>query len=775
MHRPESLPLTPQQWARISSLLVRKTPKQCKARWYEWLDPSIKKTEWSKEEDEKLLHLAKLMPTQWRTIAPLVGRTATQCLERYQRLLDEAEAREGEELGLAGPGAEAAPSADDVRRLRPGEIDPDPETKPAKPDPIDMDEEEKEMLSEARARLANTQGKKAKRKARERALEEARRLAQLQKRRELRAAGALLRQRKKGKEMDYNVEIPFEKQPARGFYDTSEEAQRTFEPPPKALRGLDTQRRRDEEDAKRKREEGKRAGAQPAAAQDRQHEEALRRLRDAEQVSKRRKLQLPDAQVGERELEQIVKLGHASEATQALVQQEDEAGAPTDALLGEYPVLDRAKQARTAPAAEHTEDAVLREARALRDMTAAQTPLLGEENAPERGASFRPPAAPAATPNPLATPREAPAATPGATPRDSLGINAPGATPRSSVLAGLQALPKPKNDFELVVDGAPEEEEQRPAPSAEDAAVRDARQKAAAAEAQARELARRTQVVQRGLPRPVEVDAGALEQALASLALPGEGAEERRVRALLDAETAALMAHDALVFPLPGSRHAGGARSTLPVVPDAALDAARDAVQRELGAELGFPGAKREALAGLVRASLEGDGGQALDEALARAQRDTAWDADRGAWVPRASVKADAVVRGQAALLEQERAALAQRAAAAAKGEKTLAKLLGGYQARSRMLGTRITDAAGALAEAEVAHAAFERLAAGEVGAAKERTERLGAEVAQLESLERIAQNDYRELDAERTQLRETCEQLQAQLEMRRAEAMLEA
>jgi len=42
---------------------------------------------------------------------------------------------------------------------------------------------EKEMLSEARARLANTQGKKAKRKARERQLEEARRLAALQKKR----------------------------------------------------------------------------------------------------------------------------------------------------------------------------------------------------------------------------------------------------------------------------------------------------------------------------------------------------------------------------------------------------------------------------------------------------------------------------------------------------------------------------------------------------------------------------------------------------------------
>ena len=92
-------------------------------------------------EDEKLLHLAKLMPTQWRTIAPMVGRTATQCLERYQKLLDEAEAKENEEMGLTGPGDETGPSADDVRKLRPGEIDPDPETKPARPDPIDMDED----------------------------------------------------------------------------------------------------------------------------------------------------------------------------------------------------------------------------------------------------------------------------------------------------------------------------------------------------------------------------------------------------------------------------------------------------------------------------------------------------------------------------------------------------------------------------------------------------------------------------------------------------------
>jgi len=63
-------------------------------------------------------------------------------MEHYERLLDTARRSEA--------------SGDDPRRLRPGEIDPTPESKPARPDPIDMDEDEKEMLSEARARLANT-------------------------------------------------------------------------------------------------------------------------------------------------------------------------------------------------------------------------------------------------------------------------------------------------------------------------------------------------------------------------------------------------------------------------------------------------------------------------------------------------------------------------------------------------------------------------------------------------------------------------------------------
>ena len=85
------------------------------------------------------------------------------------------------------------------------------------------------MLSEARARLANTQGKKAKRKAREKQLGEAKRISNLQKRRELKNAGIEVKQKKKGRGMDYNADIPFHKPQPAGFYDTNSETRREME------------------------------------------------------------------------------------------------------------------------------------------------------------------------------------------------------------------------------------------------------------------------------------------------------------------------------------------------------------------------------------------------------------------------------------------------------------------------------------------------------------------------------------------------------------------
>lgn len=306
------------QWSRIASLLSRKSAKQCKARWYEWLDPSIKKTEWTREEDEKLLHLAKIMPTQWRTIAPIVGRTAAQCLERYEKLLDEAMRTEGQ----------APDDADDPRRLRPGEIDPNPECKPARPDPVDMDEDEKEMLSEARARLANTRGKKAKRKAREQQLEEARRLASLQKRRELKAAGVDVNKRRKNKRhIDYATEVPFEHKAPLGFYEVDGEKSIV---PQQNLLNVSL---KELEGARRTEIEAKEASKDKIRQRKKKKEDLpgailqVNRLNDPSRVTKRARMVLPAPVVTDKELEQIAKAG-------SLLQVED--GGATGSLLGSY-------------------------------------------------------------------------------------------------------------------------------------------------------------------------------------------------------------------------------------------------------------------------------------------------------------------------------------------------------------------------------------------------------------------------------------------------------
>lgn len=73
-------------------------------------------------------------------------------------------------------------------------------------------------------------GKKAKRKAREKQMEEARRLASLQKKRELKAAGIELRGKdRRRREVDYSAEVAFEHKPATGFFDTGDEERRTKE------------------------------------------------------------------------------------------------------------------------------------------------------------------------------------------------------------------------------------------------------------------------------------------------------------------------------------------------------------------------------------------------------------------------------------------------------------------------------------------------------------------------------------------------------------------
>ncbi|KAL8700195.1 MAG: hypothetical protein Q9224_001075 [Gallowayella concinna] len=748
------------QWARVSSLLARKTPKQCKARWSEWLDPGIRKIEWSKEEDEKLLHLAKLMPTQWRTIAPIVGRTATQCLERYQKLLDEAESRENDELGLGGPagGETAAPSADDVRRLRPGELDPDPESKPARPDTIDLDEDEKEMLSEARARLANTQGKKAKRKARERQLEESRRLAQLQKRRELKNAGINIKitNRKKG-QMDYNADVPFEKKARPGFYDTQEEIERNekqreaFDPRKQQLANKRKQDQQDEDpDRKRRKNEKNNPSAASAAAA---RAGQMQKIREAEQSSKRRALNLPAPQVGESELEDIVKLGLVGEQANRIAGAGDNEA--TKGFVGNYTGIVGGTPIRT-PRAPPQEDHIANEIRNIRALTETQSSLLGGENTPLHEGSgstgfdgVTPRSNVVSTPNPMATPmRQAgpngvastpmrrpngPAATPLRTPRDNFAINEDGSgamdlvgsTPkevrlreqslRQHLKSKFASLPKPKEtewDLEL-----PEEQQETNGEvelSEEDAEERDRRNQVLREAAERAEFKRQTQVLQRNLPRPSNVDIDALLETATIVTDPVENAIAR--------ETALLIANDARKYPVPSSNVKGSSRP-LEAFDDEALDRARVEIALEMPSdgrdERNEEFAEKWSSVHETSSALPGLGSYGEDD----------------------EVDAQQVMRTAFNTIQSSIVADAEKGN---RLEKKIALLNGGYQQRAKMLRQKIVEASEALEKEKISLDTFRTLQIAEEAALPRRLEALREEYVVVQKREREAQELYR-------------------------------
>lgn len=498
------------QWARVSSLLARKTAKQCKARWTEWLDPTIKKIEWSREEDEKLLHLAKIFPAQWRTIAPFVGRTAHQCIQRYERLLAEVA---GEVEGEDASAVASAPAT---------EGDQFPETKPARPDAVDMDEDEKEMLSEARARLANTQGKKAKRKDRERMLEDSRRLSQLQKRRELKNAGIDTRLSKRKKnEMDYNADIPFEHKPARGFYSTAEEEHENDadrlqhkQMHRKAVDASGPPQKRDKaalskEDEEKKKEQQKTASAQRTLQ--------LAQLDLQDQISKRRKLNLPEPQIQDQEMEEIVKLGAQGEALHKRY-----ADGVASSLSGDYDDKIVDDSIRTPQVQQSKVKTTIEEIKAMenRSVLAKRTEVEEEQEEQEEqeeetdNDGFAVPKLPS---NKTVTTISAGSdmaggATPaGMTPikRDALGLaGSIEATPVSILRQKLASLPKPKNDFEITAEDEEEEEgeegekKKSPADNLPIDKGEQARLKRIAEEEERQEaLKTRSQTLQRGLPR----------------------------------------------------------------------------------------------------------------------------------------------------------------------------------------------------------------------------------------------------------------------------------
>jgi pre-mRNA-splicing factor CDC5/CEF1 len=526
----------PNQWSRISSLIVRKSAKECKARWYEWLDPRIKKTEWTREEEEKLLYLAKIFPSQWRTIAPRIGRTAAQCIDHYERLLDQAQGKD--EL-----------DENDPRKLRPGEIDPNPETKPPRPDPIHMDEDEKEMLQTARARLANTRGKKAKRKLREKQLEQAKRTSALQKKRELKAAGIEFMIKRKIRGVDYNAEVPFERKIPQGRHDIEDEV-----PPEPTMAEIGSymEKRRDEEERKR-RELDKAKMKKMKEKNLPKAMEIISKMNDAPTVAFKTKLALPHAQISDKDIDTIGKMN--LEKAQALSNSSNEA---TKALLGEVSQREQTPMTMRTPMVQNS---LMSEARKTYDLMNAPTPLVGGQGpqAHEGLLTKTPKGTIPQTPNtyvaqsmrrpdsilrpkdtvrhmppPVDTPMRAGASeqfgrnkelADSAWESNSIALSVndkqqkyidliESKRDKINLLQSFREMPKPKNEYQMDIDDIEEMDEAELAQieekKIEDRELTKKRLQEEASRREIEQFKRQSQVVQQGLPRPSLINFGKL-------------------------------------------------------------------------------------------------------------------------------------------------------------------------------------------------------------------------------------------------------------------------
>lgn len=76
-------------WKSIAEEVPNRSHVQCLQRWRKALDPSVVKGHWHPEEDARLLELVKKNPKNWGYVAKeIVGRTPKQCRERFHNHLD---------------------------------------------------------------------------------------------------------------------------------------------------------------------------------------------------------------------------------------------------------------------------------------------------------------------------------------------------------------------------------------------------------------------------------------------------------------------------------------------------------------------------------------------------------------------------------------------------------------------------------------------------------------------------------------------------------------